>query len=101
MQALHRSRTYPRWFMPAFSLFLGLLLFGAAWIGGDPGTGVGMFALMAAVAAVFALGGRSETIRLIRQPDERWSRLDLVATSITGLVIIGVLIAAFLWELAH
>ena len=28
-----------RWFMPAFCLFLGALIFGAFWIGGDTGDG--------------------------------------------------------------
>ena len=36
------SRLYrTRWFMPAFSLFLGALMFGAFWIGGEPGQGAG------------------------------------------------------------
>ena len=83
------------------SLLIGLAMLAAAWVGGHPGSGVGMLAVMVAVGAVFVLGGRSETIRLMGQPDERWRTIDLAATAVTGLVLILVLIGAFLWELAH
>jgi hypothetical protein len=92
-----------RWFLPAFTLALGLALGGAQWIGGDAQTGVTSMVFFLAIAAVFFWGGRSETIRMIRGDgrDERWARIDLAATAITGLVTILVIIGACAWEWAH
>ena len=55
------------------------------------------------IAAVLALGGRSETIRMIRGDgrDERWARIDLAATALAGLVVISSIIIACGWEWAH
>jgi hypothetical protein len=92
-----------RWFMPAFTIFLGLALGGAQWKGGDLRTGLSSLALFVAVAAVLAFGGRSETIRMLRGDgrDERWARIDLAATALSGLVVITVIIVACGWEWAH
>ena len=57
-----------KWWMPAFSLFLGTLMLIAFWIGGDPWTGLGGFVLMAAFGAVFLFGSRSETLRGLGGP---------------------------------
>ena len=48
-----------RWWMPAFSLFLGVLILAAFSIGGNARDGVMAFAVMAAVAALFLFGSRS------------------------------------------
>ena len=92
-----------RWWTPAIALGLGALLFAAFAIGGKPLEGAGGFAVMAAVAAVFALGGRSETLRGIGGPDrdERWDMIDLSATAFAGLVTIAFVLGAWLWEVAH
>jgi hypothetical protein len=78
MQLAETSRRVcsTRWFLPAFTLFLGACLGGAQWKGGDLQTGLESFALFVVIAAVFMLGGRSETIRMIRGDgrDERWAR---------------------------
>lgn len=60
-------------------------------------------AFFAVIAALFLLGGRSETIRMIRGDgrDERWARIDLAATALTGLVLVTAIIAACAWEWAH
>jgi TRAP-type C4-dicarboxylate transport system permease small subunit len=63
-----------------------------------------MFAIMAAFGAVFVVGRRSESIRMMaagRGADERWRSIDLRATAIAGLVLISAVIAAFVWEIAH
>jgi len=89
--------------MPLFSLALGGVLFAAMAIGGNPRDGLKGLGVMAAVAAVFWFGGRSETLRGLGGPgrDERWSMIDLRATAASGMVVILALIGAWLWELAH
>jgi O-antigen ligase len=95
--------TAPRnkWVLPAFTVFLGIMVFSAQWIGGHLSDGLWSLALLCAVALVLLVGGRSETIDLVRQPDERWRALDMRASAFTGIVIVCVLIGAWLWELAH
>jgi hypothetical protein len=92
-----------RWFMPVFSLLLGALMFGAFALGDEPGQGAISFAIMVALAAIFAFGRRSETIQGIGGPqrDERWAMIDLQATAITGGVLIAVIIGGFLYEVAR
>ena len=51
-----------RWWMPAFSLALGVAILVAAWAGGDLAFGAFGLGLMTALGAVFLLGGRSETL---------------------------------------
>ena len=99
------SRLYrTRWFMPSFSLLLGAVMLGAFWIGGDLGQGLGSFAVMAFVAALFYFGARrSETLAGIGGParDERWEKIDVHATALTGFVLILVIIGAWLVEVAQ
>jgi len=92
-----------RWFMPVFCLVLGGLAAGALELGGAHSSAVFTLILFAVVAAVLALGGRSETIRQVRGDgrDERWARIDLAATALTGLVLITVIIAASFYEWAN
>jgi len=95
--------TRSRWYMPAFCLFLGALMLGAFWIGGDPEGGIAPFAIMAALGAVFLFGSRSETLQGLGGPgrDERWAMIDMRATNFAGLAVITAVIAAWLYELAQ
>jgi hypothetical protein len=90
-----------KWWVFGTALFGGLAMLLVAWIGGHPGSGVAMLAVMVAFGSVFLLDRRSETIRLMGRPDERWRTIDLAATATSYLVVITVVIGAFLWELAH
>jgi hypothetical protein len=92
-----------RWFLPLFTIVLGGALGGAQWRGGDRQTGLTTMAFFVAIAAVLFLGGRSETIRMIRGDgrDERWAHIDLAATALSGLVVILAIIVACGWEWAH
>ena len=92
-----------RWWMPAVSLLLGGLILAALAVGGNGADGLKAFAVMAVVAAVFAFGGRSETLRGLGGPgrDERWSMIDQRATAFAGMVVVTVLLGAWLWELAE
>jgi hypothetical protein len=96
---IHRSR----WYMPAFSVFLGLLMLGAFALGGDLGTGLASLGVMVALAAGIVVFGRNETVRGLSGPgrDERWAKIDITATALTGMVLITVIIGAFLVEVAQ
>ena len=106
MQMAPEARGRPwyrsRWWMPTFSLALGALMFGAFAIGGDAGEGVFAFGVMAALAALFYFGRRSDTLQGLGGPgrDERWAMIDLQASAAAGLVLISVVIGAWLYEIA-
>jgi len=91
-----------RWWMPAFSVFLGVLMLGAFWIGDEPEEGFISLGIMVALGALFFFGGRSETLRGLGGPgrDERWAMIDVHATALAGSVVIAVIIGAFLVEVA-
>jgi multisubunit Na+/H+ antiporter MnhB subunit len=95
--------TTSKWFLPLFAVVLGLLVFVAQWIGGNPGSGLVSFAILAGAGLLFLLGGRSETIRGLRGDgrDERFRRIDVHATALAGLAVITAIIFAFLVELAR
>ena len=92
-----------RWWMPLFALALGAAFFAAYAIGGDAGEGVFAFGVMAALAALFFFGGRSETLSGLGGPgrDERWAAIDLKASAIAGLLLITIVIGAFMYEIAN
>ncbi len=93
-----------RWGMPVFGLLMGVLLFAASAIGGQPVLGLAMFAVMAVYSAVLVVfGGRSETIAVLggRPADERLASFNLLATAVAGTVAIAVAIGGFLWSIAR
>jgi hypothetical protein len=92
-----------KWFLPLTALALGGVVFGAQAIGGNPGSGLVSFGILAFTGAIFLFGGRSETIRGLRGDgrDERFQRIDIHATAFAGLMIIVAIIVAFIVELAH
>jgi hypothetical protein len=94
--------TRSKWFVPLLSGALGIVVFAAQWIGGDPGSGLVSFGIMAGFGALILLGGRSETIRGLRGDgrDERFHMIDIHATALAGLAVILAIIVAFIVELA-
>jgi hypothetical protein len=93
-----------RWLVPAVGVGLGLLLFGAAAVGGQPWWGLGMLAVMTLYAGfLVALGGRSETVGVLagRPSDERMQMFNVVATAVAGIVAIIVAISGYLWSIAN
>jgi hypothetical protein len=93
-----------RWGTPAIGLVLGLLMFGASAVGGQPQLGLAMFAVMAVYTAVLLVfGDRSEMIGVLggRPADERLASFDILATAVAGTVAILVAICGFLWSIAH
>ena len=101
------TRTRPfwrsRWWMPAFCLFLGLLVLAASWIGDNRDEGLFGLGIMTLLGLVFLLGGRSETLAGLGGPrrDERWQSIDVRATAFVGFALLLVLIGAWLYELAQ
>ena len=95
--------TRSKWFVPLLSGALGIVVFAAQWIGGDPGSGLVSFGIMAGFGALILLGGRSETIRGLRGDgrDERFRMIDIHATALAGLAVILAVIIAFIVELAR
>jgi hypothetical protein len=98
-----KVRRYPKWFMPVFSLGLGVACLAAFWLGGNRNQGLVSLAIMGGMAAVFTFGGRSETIRGLRGDgrDEYWQGLDSGATLLAGLVLMVAVIGMSMWEWAH
>jgi hypothetical protein len=92
-----------KWFLPAFCVTLGLVVFAAQWIGGDARSGLVSFAILAGFGLLILLGGRSETVRGLRGDgrDERFRTIDIHATALAGLAVIVAVIVGFLVELAR
>ena len=99
MTAVHKTK----WFLPLFSLALGLVFLAALWAGGERQGGIEALAVMSALALVFVVGGRSDLIRGLRGDgrDEYWQRMDVHATALAGHVTIGAIIGMCVWEWAH
>ena len=95
--------TRSRFFVPLVAAVLGIVAFVVQWIGGNPASGLGSFAIMAGFGALILFGGRSETIRGLRGDgrDERFREMDIHATALAGIAVIGAILVAFFVELAH
>jgi hypothetical protein len=91
-----------RWWTPVFALLLGVAMLVAFWIGDNITDGLISFGVMAAVAVGVVVFGRSETVSGLSGPgrDERWEKIDIHATALTGMVLITVIIGAFLVDIA-
>jgi hypothetical protein len=92
-----------KWYLPAFAVVLGLMVFGAQTIGGHLGDGLVSLGIMVAFGAALLFGGRSETIRGLRGDgrDERFRQIDIHATAFAGTAVIIAIIVAFIVEMAR
>jgi hypothetical protein len=92
-----------KWFLPLFSLGLGVVVLAVSWVGGSLGSGLVSLAILAGFGLFILVAGRSETIRGLRGDgrDERFAQIDLRATAVAGLVLIVTLIVAGLTEIAR
>ncbi len=99
MTALHKTK----WFLPLFSVGLGLLFCAALWAGGERSAGIESLGIMVGLGLVFLLGGRSDLIRGLRGDgrDEYWQRIDVHATALAGNVLIVAILGMCAWEWAH
>ena len=99
----HEPMYRRRWWMPAVSIAIGLVMLVAYWIGDDLGAGLGALGVMTAVGALFYFGTRSETLQGLGGPgrDERWAMIDLRATTFAGMSAVVVALGAWLYEIAR
>ena len=95
--------TKNKWFLPAFSVAMGLVLFVAAWIGDDLRRGLSYLAVLTGFGLIVLFSGRSETVRGLRGDarDERFRMIDIQASAFAGLIVILVLIGAWVVEIAR
>ena len=95
--------TRTSWFLPLFSVALGVAMLAAFWLGDRPRDGLASLAVMAFVGAIFLLGGRSEMIRGLRGDgrDEYWARMDARASLFAGMVLLTAVLGMCLWEWGH
>ena len=98
-----RGITRSKWFLPSFSLVLGLVILSVTWLGGHPGVGVGSLVGLIAFGLFFLLAGRSETVRGLRGDgrDERFAQIDLQATAVAGSVVLVALIVGWVVAIAR
>jgi hypothetical protein len=95
------TRAY--WVTPAVGVAAGLIYLIGFAVGGKPGYGLIALGIMVVFSAMIALAGRrSETVRgLLDHRDERLAGIDLRATAVTAVVMILVVLAGFVIEVAR
>jgi len=95
--------TRSKWFLPLFSLALGIVMFVAQLVGGSVSGAIWSLAIMSGFGVLILLGGRSETIRGLRGDgrDERFRRIDVEATALAGTAVLTAVIVAFVVEVAR
>lgn len=102
MSTAKREFWRSRWWMPGVSVACGALMLAAFWAGGHVVTGIASFGVMAAFAAIvfFAKG---DLIRGLSGPgrDERWGKIDVHATAISGMATTLIVIGAWLVEIGR
>lgn len=103
MRTTSRDLTRTSWFLPCFSLALGVACCAALWVGGRAADGVIALAVMAVLGGLALLGGRFDLVRGLRGDgrDEYWQRIDVHATALAGNVVIAAIIVMCLWEWGH
>lgn len=86
------------WLMPTLVAAVGVPTFLAFWVGGRPLLGLVWAGVSVAFGLVLALGGRTETIQMLRgdADDERTLALETQAMTITAVVLVVVLAGLFL-----
>jgi len=95
--------TSSKWFLPLFSIGIGVVILLTSWLGGQLAVGLIALAVLTGFGLFVLLAGRSETIRGLRGDgrDERFAQIDLTATAVTGLVLIVALVVAWLVQIAQ
>ena len=93
-----------RWWMPGICVVLGVLMFGAFWAADRRELAIGSVAVMALYGVLIFFGARrSDLVAGLSGPgrDERWARIDVTATAVSGSVTIVVVLAAWIVEIGR
>jgi hypothetical protein len=92
-----------RWLMPLVPVALGAVILVAEAADDDLASGLGWFAVLAAVGALLAFGGRFQAVRDARGDgeDEREAMIGSHAMAAAGTAMILVLTGAVVFELAR
>jgi hypothetical protein len=95
--------TRTKWFLPGFTAVMGVVIAVAAWVGGDSEGALIALGISLGASILMLVGGRSETVRGLRGDgrDERFRRIDIEATAITGTVVLLAIIIGFIVEIAR
>jgi protein-S-isoprenylcysteine O-methyltransferase Ste14 len=93
-----RSNSHPSWLVPSLVAAVAAPTFVAFWIGDRPGLGAAWAGASIAFALLLLVGGRSDTIRMLRgeADDERTFTLEYQAMTITAVVLVVALAGLFL-----
>jgi hypothetical protein len=91
------------WLMPLINLALGATILVASALDDDLTEGLIWFGVFAAVAALYAVGGRSDSVReaLGEVQDERDEMINTRALAGAGLVLIVALTGCLVFQLAR
>jgi peptidoglycan/LPS O-acetylase OafA/YrhL len=97
------DRRPTRWLMPLVPALLGVVILVAEATDDDLAGGVAWFAVLAAVGALLAFGGRFQAVRDARGDgeDERDAMIGARAMAAAGTAMILVLTGAIVFELAR
>jgi Na+/melibiose symporter-like transporter len=101
---VRNRKTVERFVTPVLGLVFGVVFLAIFAIHGDWASAIASFAIMAVYSGILlTLGRRSETIGLLGGdvPDERGRANSMKALAFTGEVLILVIIAMFIWEVAN
>ena len=101
--SLGRKHWQSWWLLPIIYLVLGVVILLARGRDGHWSSGIVWFAIMAGIASAYAVGGRFQIIRQARgdYEDEREGYLGSRAMAATGTIMVVVLTACIVWELAR
>ena len=93
-----QSLPLPGWVAPALVAATAIPTLAAFWIGGNPRTGLAWAAVALAFAALLALAGRSDALRILAgvDDDERTRDVDRRATAAMGMVLVVALVVCVL-----
>jgi hypothetical protein len=91
------------WVVPLTAAVIGLLYLATGIAGGDAFLAIAGPVLMVAFAALLlGVRRRSETVQgLLDRRDERINALDLRATAVTGIVLVGAVLVGFTVSVAR
>ncbi len=97
------DRWRSRWAMPAVTVGLGGVILVAEVMNENLTSGLVWFAVLAALGALYAFGGRFEAVRQARgeEEDEREWLINTRAMALAGTVLVVLLTGAIVFELAR